>query len=91
MEEIRKFLFKNMYHNKTILDKLTEASLMIERLFSLYNKDINLLPKQWRYLRGVSLSKFSKVDKARVIVDYISGMTDIFLKKEYLKFYKEEK
>ena len=91
MEEIRKFLFKNMYHNKTILDKLTEASLMIERLFSLYNKDINLLPKQWRYLRGVSLSKLSKVDKARVIVDYISGMTDIFLKKEYLKFYKEEK
>ena len=26
----------------------------------------------------------------RVIVDYIAGMTDIFLKKEYLKFYKEE-
>jgi dGTP triphosphohydrolase len=25
-----------------------------------------------------------------VIVDYIAGMTDIFLKKEYFKFYKEE-
>ena len=90
MEEIRKFLFKNMYHNKSILDKLVKASLMIERLFSLYNKDINLLPKQWRCLRGISLSRHSKIDKARVIVDYISGMTDIFLKKEYLKFYKEE-
>ena len=64
---------------------------MIERLFFLYNKDINLLPKQWRYLRGVSLSKLSEVDKSRVIVDYISGMTDMFLKKEYLNFYKEEK
>ena len=91
MEEIRKFLFKNMYHNKFILDKLTKASLMIERLYSLYNKDINLLPEQWRCLRGVSLSKISKIDKSKVIVDYISGMTDIFLKKEYLKFYKEEK
>ncbi|MDC1023004.1 deoxyguanosinetriphosphate triphosphohydrolase [Alphaproteobacteria bacterium] len=91
MEEIRKFLFKNMYHNKSILDKLTKASLMIEKLFYLYSTDINLLPKQWRCLRGVSLSKLSKVHKARVIVDYISGMTDVFLKREYLKFYKEEK
>ena len=91
MEEIRKFLFKNMYHNKSILDKLTKASLMIEKMFSLYYRDINLLPEQWRCLRGVSLSKLSKVNKARVIVDYISGMTDVFLKKEYLNFYKEEK
>ena len=91
MEEIRRFLFKNMYHNKSILDKLSRASLMIEKLFFLYSKDINLLPKQWRYLRGVSLSSLSKNDKSRVIVDYISGMSDIFLKKEYLKFYKEEK
>jgi dGTPase len=91
MEEIRKFLFKNMYHNKAILDKLAKASLMIERLFYLYKKDINLLPKQWRCLRDVSLSELTEIDKSRVIVDYISGMTDIFLKKEYLKFYNEEK
>ena len=90
MEQIRTFLFKNMYHNKSILDKLNKASLMIDKLFSLYNKDINLLPEQWRYLRGVPLSNLSKIDKSRVIVDYIAGMTDIFLKKEYLKFYKEE-
>ena len=63
---------------------------MIDKLFSLYNKDINLLPEQWRYLRGVPLSNLSKIDKSRVIVDYIAGMTDIFLKKEYFKFYKEE-
>ena len=91
MEEIRRFLFKNMYHNKSILDKLSRASLMIEKLFFLYSQDINFLPKQWRYLRGISLSSLSKNDKSRVIVDYISGMSDIFLKKEYLKFYKEEK
>ena len=90
MEQIRTFLFKNMYHNKFILDKLNKASLMIDKLFSLYNKDINLLPEQWRYLRGVPLSNLSKIDKSRVIVDYIAGMTDIFLKKEYFKFYKEE-
>ena len=91
MEEIRNFLFKNMYHNKSILDKLSKASLMIEKLFILYNDDINLLPKQWRHLNGISLSKHSIIIKSRVIVDYISGMTDIYLKKEYLKFYKEEK
>ena len=64
--------------NKSILDKLNKASLMIEKLFSLYNKDINLLPKQWRYLRGIPLSSLAKIDKSRVIVDYIAGMTDRF-------------
>ena len=91
MEEIRKFLFKNMYHKKSIIDKLTRASIMIERLFFLYNKDISLLPKQWRYFKGVSLLKLSEIDKSRVIVDYISGMTDSFLRNEYLNVYKEEK
>ena len=76
--------------NDRYLDKLKKASLMIDKLFYLYNKDINLLPEQWRNLRGVPLSNLSKIDKSRVIVDYIAGMTDIFLKKEYLKFYKEE-
>ena len=55
MEEIRKFLFKNMYHNKSILDKLTKASLMIERLFCLYNKDINKAIKIEKTNHGLNL------------------------------------
>ena len=55
MEEIREFLFKNMYRNKKILNKLSKASLMIEKLFYLYSNNINLLPKQWRFSQGKNL------------------------------------
>ncbi len=91
MEEIRNFLFKNMYHNKSILDKLSNASIMIERLFFLYNKNVDFLPQQWRYVEGVKLSNIPNIKKNRIIVDYIAGMTDMYLKKEYLKFFKKEK
>jgi len=78
MEQIRMFLFKNMYHNKTILEKLSKASLMIEKLFFLFHKDVDLLPLQWRNENGKKLSKASVGIKSRVVADYIAGMTDMY-------------
>ena len=90
MEEIREFLFKNMYRNKKILNELSKASEMIEKLFFLYSKNINLLPKQWRVFNGNCLLDSPDNVRSRVIADYIAGMTDNFLRKEYKKNFKEE-
>ena len=51
MKEIRDFLFKNMYFNKDVLKKLSIASEMIEKLFTLYNQNPNLLPLQWKIFK----------------------------------------
>ena len=83
MEEIRNFLFKNMYNNDILINKIQNNSLMIEKLFYLFHKDTNLLPEQWKKLKGV----FSESRKSRVITDYIAGMTDGYLKKEYQKYF----
>ena len=61
---------------------------MIEKLFLLFIEDINKLPQQWKYFNGQILSKLSQREKLRVITDYIAGMTDNYLKREYDKFYK---
>ena len=61
---------------------------MIEKLFLLFIEDINKLPQQWKYCKGQILSKLSQTEKLRVISDYIAGMTDNYLKREYDKFYK---
>ena len=90
MEEIREFLFKNMYRNKKILNELSKASGMIEKLFFLYSKNTNFLPKQWRVFNGKCLLDSPDNVRSRVIADYIAGMTDNFLKKEYKKIFKEE-
>ena len=88
MEEIRNFLFKKMYSNETVVNKLNQNVLMIEKLFLLFIEDINKLPQQWKYFNGQILSKLSQTEKLRVITDYIAGMTDNYLKREYVKFYK---
>ena len=88
MEEIRNFLFKKMYSNETVVNKLNQNVIMIEKLFLLFIEDINKLPQQWKYFNGQILSKLSQTEKLRVITDYIAGMTDNYLKREYNKFYK---
>ena len=86
MEEIRDFLFKNMYDSNILINKLRNNSLMIEKLFFLFHKDFNLLPEQWKNFKG----KISPFTQARVVADYIAGMTDGFLKREYKKYFDEE-
>ena len=83
MKELREFLFKNMYHEKNIINKLSKASIMIEKLFLLYKNDVKLLPMQWRFHKQEDLSLVSDNIKSRVVADYIAGMTDIFLRAEY--------
>ena len=90
MQEIRYFLFKNMYHNKLILDKLSKYSVMIKKIFYLFQENISLLPTSWRNQNGHSLNTMTLEKKSRVITDYIAGMTDNYLKMEYMKFFKEE-
>ena len=60
MEEIRNFLFKKMYSNETVVNKLNQNVLMIEKLFLLFIEDINKLPQQWKYFNGQILSKLSQ-------------------------------
>ena len=86
MEEIRNFLFKNMYNNDFLINKLNNNSLMIEKLFFLFHKDPNLLPEQWKSLKG----NLSASNQSRVITDYIAGMTDGYLKREYQKYFDKE-
>ena len=90
MQEIRQFLFKNMYHNKLILDKLSVYSEMIKKLFYLFQENVSLLPESWRYQNSQQLDMMTLGKKSRVITDYIAGMSDNYLRTEYLKFFKEE-
>ena len=75
-----------MYNNNFLINKLRNNSLMIEKLFFLFHKDFYLLPEQWKNFRG----KLSPFAQARVVADYIAGMTDGYLKREYKKYFDEE-
>ena len=60
---------------------------IIRALFFKFMRDINLLPDDWRY--GVSAND-ARPKKARVICDYISGMTDDYAQKTYAKMFSPQ-
>ena len=76
--------------NKLILDKLSVYSEMIKKLFCLFQENVSFLPESWRHQNSQPLDTMTLDKKSRVITDYIAGMSDNYLRREYLKFFKEE-
>lgn len=72
---VRKFLFSRMYRAPSVVKMRTEVTQVVEDLFPLFMAQPEHLPKQWR--RDVAEAK-GEVALARIVSDYISGMTDRF-------------
>ncbi len=73
IEEARTFLFNRVYLNKHIEKEAEKAAKIISDLYSFYVSNPNILLKKVKdikYSKGVSLE--------RMVVDYISMMTDNF-------------
>ncbi len=71
-EELRKFMFENLYKNPVAKSEEVKAKAMIEQLYHYYMDNIEILPA--KYLRMYAEGE----DKGRVVCDYIAGMTDQF-------------
>ena len=83
IDEIRRFLMSKMYKHWKINIMTSKAKRILAELFSIYFHETDLLPFQWNKM----LIKSDKAKKARVISDYIAGMTDRFAIKEHQKFF----
>ena len=80
LKVIRDFLFTRMYRAPRVVEMRELVTNVVEALFPLYLARPDLLPAQW--YQGL-VSKENKVDLARTVADYISGMTDRFALQEY--------
>lgn len=76
---LKRFLFGNMYRNDAVAREAAEASRIVEDLFGWLVADIAALPVEWRQTaEGVG-----EAGRARLVADYIAGMTDRFAMKEH--------
>ncbi len=76
---IREFLFNRMYRAPAVLEMRRGVKQAIEALFPMLLSRRELLPEQWR--RDVEAAK-DETAMARIVADYISGMTDRFALQE---------
>ena len=77
---LKDFLKKRMYLHPKIRTMTIKAKRIVSDLYDLYNKEPDLLPKQW--------INFKNDEQKHVIVsDYISGMTDKYAINIHKKFF----
>ncbi len=76
LKVIRQFLFTRMYRAPSVVEMRAQVTQVIDEIFPFYLSNPEELPKQWR--RDVELVAGNETALARIVSDYISGMTDRF-------------
>jgi len=80
LKVIRKFLFTRMYRAPAVVDMRVVVTQMVNDLFLFFMENTDELPKQWR--KDVADAP-DKTALARIVADYIAGMTDRFAIQEH--------
>ena len=80
LKVIREFLFHRMYRAPDVVEMRVQVTKAVDGLFPLFMGQPDLLPKQWR--KEVA-EVVDETALARIVLDYIAGMTDRFALQEY--------
>ena len=83
LKVIRAFLFERMYRAPSVVAMRTEVTKVVEDLFPYFMAHPDQLPRQWR--KDVEEAK-TETDLARLVSDYIAGMTDRFALQCHARF-----
>ncbi|MEL6677172.1 MAG: deoxyguanosinetriphosphate triphosphohydrolase [Pseudomonadota bacterium] len=80
LQKVRAFLFENMYRHWSVRRMRRKAHQVVMELFTDFMEDPGMLPDDWR---EEAVHARSQDLRARVIADYIAGMTDRFALQEH--------
>ena len=81
LSKIREFLFKRMYRHWKVNRLRFKASRVVKDLFLIFFEQPDILPEDW----GLTANLLDDTMRARLISDYIAGMTDQYALMEYQK------
>ncbi|MDF3413930.1 deoxyguanosinetriphosphate triphosphohydrolase [Sulfitobacter sp. M57] len=83
LKEIRAFLFSRMYRAPSVMVKRAEVTQIVEELFPLFLEQPELLPRDWA--KEIEMAAQDRTTLARMVCDYIAGMTDRFAYAEHAR------
>jgi dGTPase len=86
LKAVRSFLFHRMYRAPSVMAVRAEVTRMVDDLFPLFLKQPELLPPEWQ---GDVLAATEETQLARVVADYVAGMTDRFAIQEHARLFGE--
>jgi len=76
---LKAFLFTHMYRHDSVVAQTDRGRIVVKELFEIFIADPHCLPAEWR----AGAQTTDCVANARVIADYIAGMTDPYALREH--------
>ncbi len=83
LKAIKGFLFTRMYRAPDVVVERTRATAMLDALFPLLLARPDLLPPDWQ----AEAEAANDTQRARIVLDYVAGMTDRFAMAECERLY----
>ncbi|HEY0214417.1 MAG TPA: deoxyguanosinetriphosphate triphosphohydrolase [Paenirhodobacter sp.] len=81
LKVVKSFLYQRMYRAPTVVVERKRVTQMVNALFPLFLNRPSLLPDDWQ--GDVAIARGDEIELARVVLDYVAGMTDRFAIQEY--------
>ncbi|MEM9581370.1 MAG: deoxyguanosinetriphosphate triphosphohydrolase [Pseudomonadota bacterium] len=82
LKVIREFLFARMYRAPSVVRMRADVTHVVQELFPFFMKNGNQLPAEWRADIAAATDETAL---ARIVSDYIAGMTDRFALQEHAR------
>ncbi|GAB4518758.1 MAG: deoxyguanosinetriphosphate triphosphohydrolase [Amphiplicatus sp.] len=80
---LRRFLHENMYRHYKVNRARSQAKRIVRALFDLFFAEPEILPPEWM----ARLADGDEARRARVVCDYIAGMTDRYAIREFERLF----
>jgi dGTPase len=87
-QELKRFLRTKLYNHPKVREVMDEARKTLKELFEAYLRNPSLLPAEHQALVSRADAEGGTVARARVVADYVAGMTDRFAFTERSRFGK---
>ena len=85
---LKRFLRQNLYSHYRVYRMTSKAKHIVQSLFGIFMEDIKLLPDDHQRLAREAQEKYGDDGRARIVADYIAGMTDRYAIKEYQRLFE---
>lgn len=88
--ELKRFLNTNLYRHHRVLGMTDKARKVLRELFEGLMRDIDLLPREHRDAAATAESTAGLAGRARVVADYVAGMTDRYAIGEHRRLFSAD-
>ena len=85
--ELKIFLNQNLYQHYKVHRMSQKAKNIVIDLYNSFYNDIKLMPNEYQQYASVAITKTGADGKARIVADYIAGMTDRYAIAEHERLF----